>query len=102
MLFTLLLTALTATSGEDTHSTVRGKGHLLRGGCVPPLSGLVGSGSKEEGASYSLTWTGGHTTGEGERERNITTRHTCKSLTERRQSERPKEAQLLALKGAKA
>ena len=24
MLFTLLLTALTATSGEDTHTTVRG------------------------------------------------------------------------------
>ena len=60
-------------------------------------SGLAGSGSQEEGAS--LMWTGGHTTGEGERERNIT-RHTCQSLTERR--ERPKEAQLLALKGAKA
>ena len=25
MLFTLLLTALTATSGEDTHTTVRGR-----------------------------------------------------------------------------
>ena len=35
------------------------------------LSGLAGSGSQEEGAS--LTWTGGHTTGEGERERDITT-----------------------------
>ena len=57
-------------------------------------SGLAGSGSQEEGAS--LTWTGGHTTGEGERERNITTGHTCQSLTERRESERPKEAQLLA------
>ena len=63
-------------------------------------SGLAGSGSQEEGAS--LMWTGRHTTGEGERERNITTRHTCQSLTERRESERPKEAQLLALKGAKA
>ena len=47
-------------------------------------SGLAGSGSEEEGAS--LTWTGGHTTEKGERE----------------ESERPKEAQLLALKGAKA
>ena len=35
MLFTLLLTALTATSGEDTHYS-EGEGHLLRGGCVPP------------------------------------------------------------------
>ena len=63
-LFTLLLTALTATSGEDTHT--EGVGHLLRGGCVSPPSGLAGSGSQEEGAS--LTWTGGNTTGEGERE----------------------------------
>ena len=60
-------------------------------------SGLAGNGSEEEGAS--LTWIGGHTTGKGERERNITTGHTCQSLTERRESERPKEAQLLALKG---
>ena len=53
-------------------------------------SGLAGDdGPKEEA---SLTWTGGHTTGEGERERNITTGHTCQSLTERRESERPKEA----------
>ena len=29
-------------------------------------SGLASNGSQEEGAS--LTWTGGHTTGEGERE----------------------------------
>ena len=29
-------------------------------------SGLAGSGSQEEGAS--LTWTGGHTTGEGEKD----------------------------------
>ena len=36
--------------------------------------GLAGSGSQEERAS--LTWTGGHTTGEGERERNITIGHT--------------------------
>ena len=35
-------------------------------------SGLAGSGSQEEGAS--LTWTGGHTTGKGERERNTTTK----------------------------
>ena len=62
--------------------------------------GLAGSGSQEEGAS--LTWTGGHTTGEGERERNTTTGHSCLSLTERRESERPKGVQLLALKGAKA
>ena len=31
------------------------------------VSGLAGSGSEEEGAS--LSWTGGHTTGEGEREK---------------------------------
>ena len=61
-------------------------------------SGLAGSQEK----AASLTWTGGHTTGEGERERNITTGHTCQSLTERRERESPKEAQLLALKGAKA
>ena len=67
MLFILLLTALTATSGEDTHKhysegrgTCRGEGVSL----LP--SGLAGSGSQEEGAS--LTWTGGHTTGEGEKE----------------------------------
>ena len=45
MLFTLLLTALTATSGEGTHThpTLEGEGHysegegqLLRGGCVLP------------------------------------------------------------------
>ena len=30
-------------------------------------SGLAGNGSEEEGAS--LTWTGGHTAGKGERER---------------------------------
>ena len=40
-------------------------------------SGLAGSGSQEERAS--LTWTGGHTTGKGERERNFTTGHTCQS-----------------------
>ena len=34
MLFTLLLTVLTATSGEDTHYS-EGEGHLLRReGCV--------------------------------------------------------------------
>ena len=35
MLFTVLLTVLTATSGEDTHYS-KGEGHLLREGCVPP------------------------------------------------------------------
>ena len=50
--------------------------------------GLAGSGSQEEGAG--LTWTGGHTTGKGERERNITRGHTCQSLTERRESEKIK------------
>ena len=79
MLFTLLLTALTATSGEDTHTTVRGRDTLHP-------SGPAGSGSQEEVAS--LTWTGGHTTGEGERERDITTGLTCQSLTERREPER--------------
>ena len=34
MLLTLLLTVLTATSGEDTHYS-EGEGHSLRGGCVP-------------------------------------------------------------------
>ncbi len=34
-------------------------------------SGLAGSGSQEEGAS--LTWTGGNTTGKGEREKQFTT-----------------------------
>ena len=48
MLFTLILTALP--------------------------SGLAGSGSQEERASF--TWTGGHTTGEGDRERNITAGRT--------------------------
>ena len=49
-------------------------------------SGLAGGGSQEDGAS--ITWTGGHTTGKGERESNITTGHL---------SIKPKEAQLLAL-----
>ena len=48
-------------------------------------SGLAGSGSQEEGAS--LTWTGGHTTGEGERDGNITIGHICQLLTERRKGE---------------
>ena len=61
--------------------------------------GLAGSGSQEERAS--LTWTGGHTTGKGERKSNITIGHTHRSLTERRESERPKEVQLLALKALK-
>ena len=37
MLFTLLLTALTVTSGKDTHTLYsEGEGHLSRGGCVSP------------------------------------------------------------------
>ncbi len=81
-LFTLLLTALTATSGEDTHTnynegTCWGKGMSL----LP--SGLAGSGSQEEGAS--LTWTGGHTTGEGERERHYNRTHL--SITDREEGE---------------
>ena len=88
-LFTLLLTALTATSGEDTHTHYsEGEGHLLRDGVSLLPSGLAGS-SRQEGGT-SLTWSGGLTTGEGERERNITTGHTCQSLTERRESERSK------------
>ncbi len=64
MLFTLLLTALTATSGEDTHYS-EGMGHLLREGVSLLPSGLAGDdGPKEEA---SLTWTGGHTAGKGER-----------------------------------
>ena len=36
MLLTLLLTALAATSGEDTNTMCsEGEGHLLRGRCVP-------------------------------------------------------------------
>ena len=51
-----------------THTTVSGGGG---GGAIDewrvcPLSGLAGSGSQEEGAS--LTFTGGNTTGNGERE----------------------------------
>ena len=46
-------------------------------------SGLAGSGSQEEGAS--LTWTRGHTTGKGEKERNITTGHL--SMTDREERE---------------
>ena len=46
-------------------------------------SGLAGSGSQDEGAS--LTWTGGHTTGKGERERNITIGHL--SIADREEEE---------------
>ena len=42
-------------------------------------SGLAGSGSQDEGAS--LTWTGGHTAGEGERERNFITLHAMSGIT---------------------
>ena len=46
-------------------------------------SGLGGSGSQEEGDS--ITWTRGHTTGKGERERNITIGHF--SITDREEEE---------------
>ena len=46
-------------------------------------SGLAGSGSQEEGAS--LTWTGGHTTGEGEREKHYNRTHL--SITVREEGE---------------
>ena len=46
-------------------------------------SGLAGSGSQEDGAS--ITWTGGHTAGKGERERNITTGHL--SIADREEAE---------------
>ena len=55
MLFTLLLTALTITSGEDTHTHYTVRGGVLVKGCVSLLpSGLAGSGSDEEGASLHL------------------------------------------------
>ena len=73
MLFTLLLTALTATSGEDTHNS-EGRGTIFGEGVSLLPSGLAGSCSQEERAS--LTWTGGHTTGTGDRERNITAGRT--------------------------
>ena len=85
MLFTLLLTALMATSGEDKHTKVRGKATCRGEGVSLLPSGLAGSGSQEEGTS--LTWTGGRTTGEGEREGNITLEHICQPLTERRKGE---------------
>ena len=66
MLFTLL-TALTATSGEDVHTTVRGRALAECRVCPLLPSALAGSGSQEEGAS--LTLTGGHTTGKGETHR---------------------------------
>ena len=66
MLLTLLLTVLTVTSGEDTHYS-EGEGNLLREGVALFPSGLAGNDSQEDGAS--LTWTGGNTTGKGERER---------------------------------
>ena len=65
MLFTLLLTALTATSGEGTDYS-EGEGHLVSGGYPLLTSGLAVSGRQEGGAS--LTFTGESTTGNGERE----------------------------------
>ena len=43
-------------------------------------SGLAGSGSEEEGDS--LTWTGGHTAGEGERERHYNRTHLSITVRE--------------------
>ena len=48
-------------------------------------SGLASSGGQEEGAT--LTWIGGDTTGEGERERNITLRRTHLLITDREEGE---------------
>ena len=48
-------------------------------------SGLAGSGSQEEAAS--LTLPGGHTTGKGERARNITQDRTHLSITDREKGE---------------
>ena len=45
----------------------------------PLPAGLAGSGSQEEGAS--LTWTGGHTAGEGERERKFITLQDMSGIT---------------------
>ena len=42
-------------------------------------AGLAGSGSEEEGAS--LTWTGGHTTGKGEKESNFITLQDMSGIT---------------------
>ena len=61
MLIALLLTALTATAGEDACS---GGGVPAVDGCVPPS----GTGSPED----SLTSSGGDTAGSGEGERAIT------------------------------
>ena len=66
MLFTLLFTALSATSGEGTHA-------ILPSGLADSWAGLL--------------WAGGHTVGNGEQERKITIRHICQSLTERREGE---------------
>ena len=82
-LFALLFTALTATSGEDTHTTVRERGTCEGEGVALLPSGLAGSGSQEEGAS--LTWTGGHTTGKGEREKHCNRTHL--SITDREEGE---------------
>ncbi len=84
----------------STHTTRRGRGTCEREGVSLLPSGLAGSGSQEEGAS--LTWTGGHTAGKGERERHYNKTHLSITDREERESETPKGAQLLALKGAKA
>ena len=81
---------------------MRGRGTYYGEGVSLLPSGLATAGSGSQKVETSLTWTEGHTAAKGERERNITTGHSFQSLTERRESERPKEAQLLALKGAKA
>ena len=73
MLFslTVFLTALTASSGEDTHYS-EWNGHMLRDGVSLLPSVLADSSSQNVGTS--LTWTGGHTTGKGERERKTATK----------------------------
>ena len=60
------------TSGKDTHTTCSER-YLWREGVTLLSSGLHGlAGYSSQKVEASLTWTGGHTTGESERERNTT------------------------------
>ena len=61
----LILTVLTATSGEHT-LPVRG-GALAEGRCLFTLSGVPSNSSQEDGACLRLT--GRSTPGEGQKER---------------------------------